>query len=110
MHEITLQSIGDSCYFGGSALQCLLDQLVAAAGGEALFGLLAGSVIFVGFYIASDGDLATPTVALVLTGTVFVGMVPGSYGTIAAGVVAIGLAAAIWQVLQQYVMNPSTQR
>jgi hypothetical protein len=102
--------IADSCYFGGNALTCLLDQLVSGLGGEQLFGLLLGSVIFVAFYIGSGGDLATPTVALVLTGTVFIGMLPDSYQQIAYGVVVIGLAAAIWQVLKQYVFSGSVVR
>lgn len=104
---LPLQSISDSCYFsgGGSATSCLVDQWTAAFGGEALFGLIMGSVIFVAFYWAADGQIATPTVALILTGTVLVPMVPGSYGRIAMGVVVIGLAAAVWQVLQKYVMS-----
>jgi hypothetical protein len=61
------------------------------------------------FYVAAEGDIATPTVALILTGTVVVSMVPGSYGTIGAGVVAIGLSAALWQVVQKYVLSPATQ-
>lgn len=98
-------SIGDSCYFGGDGLACLLDQIVSAFGGEALFGLIAGSVIFVGFYIAGEGSLATPTVALVLTGTVTMSMLPASYSRIAYGIVLIGLAAALWQVMQKYVFS-----
>lgn len=100
-----MQDIGNSCYFGGDALTCLLDQLVGATGGKALFGFLLGSIIFVVFYIASDGDLATPTTALVLTGTVFVGMLPSAFQDIAYAVVLIGLAAALWQVVKQYVLS-----
>ena len=102
-------SIADSCYFGGDALGCLLDQLVSAFGGEAMFGLLLGAVIFVVFYIASNGDLAAPTVALILTGTVTVSMVPANYGRIAYGIVIIGLSAALWQVFQKYVLSGVTQ-
>jgi len=100
-----MQSISNSCYFGGDALDCLLSQLTAAFGGPALFGLLLGGVIFVTFYIASDGDLATPTVALVLIGTVIIPMVPEQFQQIAYGVVVLGLAGAIWGVLQQYVFS-----
>lgn len=96
--------IEGSCYFGGDALSCLLDQLVGAFG-QSLFGLLAGAVLFYAFYIASEGDMATPTVALVLTGTVFVGMVPGQYQSIAMGVVVVGLAVALWQVVKKYVLS-----
>lgn len=98
-------TIGNSCYFGGDAVSCVLDQLVSAFGGQALFGLIAGGVIFTGFYIASEGSLATPTVALILTGTVTIPMLPASYSRIAYGIVLIGLTAAIWQVMQKYVFS-----
>jgi hypothetical protein len=101
--------IASSCYFGGDALNCLLSQLVAATGGNAMFGLMAGALIFMVFYIASEGDMATPTVALILTGTVFVAMVPDNYGEIGAAIVMLGLAAAIWQVLKQYVLSGAAQ-
>lgn len=104
-HTIALQSLAESGPFGGNALQWLLDTLVSAFGGPALFGLLLGSVIFVAFYIASNGDLATPTVALILTGTVTISMIPANYERIAYGVVVIGLGAALWQVLKQYVLS-----
>lgn len=104
-----MQSIGNSCYFGGDALSCLLDQLVAAFGGEALFGILLGGVIFAVFWVAAEGDLATPTVALILSGTVIIAMVPANYQAIAGGVVLIGLAAALFQGLQKYVLSGTTQ-
>lgn len=104
-----LQSISGSCYFGGSALTCLLDQLVGSLGGTSLFGFLLGAFIFGAFYLASDGDLATPTVALVLSGTVIVGMLPRQFQEIAYGVVLIGLGVAVWQVLQRYVLSGATQ-
>ena len=102
---LVLQSFADSGPFGGDALQWLLGTLVSAFGGPALFGLLLGAIIFVVFYVSADGDLATPTVALILTGTVTVSMIPANYQSIAYGVVVIGLAAALWQVLQQYVLS-----
>ncbi len=102
---IPLQNLADSCYFGGSAVSCLLDQLVAATGGGGLFGALAGGVLFIVFYVAGDGGMATPTVAVILTGSVFVSMVPAGYQSLAMGVVVIGLSAAIWQVVQKYVLQ-----
>ena len=98
-------TIGDSCYFGGNALACAIDQLVGAFGGEALFGLIAGSLLFGVFYVAAGGSMATPTVALILTGTVIIPMLPGSYSQMATAVVLIGLAAALWQVVQKYVFS-----
>jgi hypothetical protein len=106
---LPLQSIGSSCYFGGDALTCVLDQLVGSLGGTSLFGFLLGAFIFGVFYIASEGDLPTSTVALVLSGTVIVGMLPRQYQEIAYGVVLIGLGVAVWQVLQRYVLAGATQ-
>lgn len=109
LQTITPQDFTGSGPFSGDALTWLLDTLVSAFGGPALFGLLLGAIIFVAFYVAAEGDIATPTVALILTGTVTISMVPGNYGQIAYGVVLIGVAAALWQVLQQYVMSGTTQ-
>lgn len=95
----------DSGPLGGDALGWLIGTLVSAFGGPALFGLLLGAVIFVTFYVAADGDMATPTVALILTGTVTISMIPANFQSIAYGVVVIGLAAALWQVLQTYVLS-----
>ncbi len=105
MNAIILQSIADSGPFDGNALQWLLDTLVSAFGGPALFGLLLSAVIFVAFYVATNGDITTPTVALVLVGTVTVSMVPGNYSRIAYGIVVIGLGAAVWQVIKTYVIS-----
>jgi len=103
--DIILQSLSDSGPFSGNALTWLLDTLVSAFGGPAMFGLLLSAVIFVAFYWASDGDLATPTVALVLIGTVTVSMVPENYSRLAYGIVIMGLGAAMWQVVKRYVLS-----
>lgn len=108
----TLQSIsgiGDSCYFGDRPLVCLTDQYASAFGSEGLFGLLIGAVLFMAFYVAGDGDMATPTVALILTGSVLMPTLPGQYSQIGMYVVVIGLGAALWQVIQKYTLSPATQ-
>jgi hypothetical protein len=103
---VPLQSIGNSCYFGGNALVCLLDQLTAAAGGPGLLGVMTGGVLFLTLYIAGNGSMATPTVAVILVGSALVPMVPGQYQQMAIAIVVIGLAAALWQILQQWVLSP----
>lgn len=97
--------ISGSCWFSGDALSCLLATLVSGFGGPNLFGLLMGATLFVAFYVASDGSIAVPTVALILSGTVILPLVPGNYQSIAGGVVLIGLAAALWGVIKQYVLS-----
>jgi len=91
--------------FNGDAVAWTIDTLVSAFGGQGLFGLFLGAIIFIAFYVAADGDLATPTVALILTGTVTVSMVPAQYQQLAVGVVVIGVAAALWQAAQAYVLE-----
>lgn len=100
--------IGGSCYFGGDALSCLINQWVVAFGGPNVFGLLTGSLLFIAFYIASDGSISVPAVALLLVGTVLIPALPAQYSAIATTVVFIGLAAAVFAVMQRYVLNPST--
>lgn len=104
MYGILLQSISDGP-FDGNALQWLLDLLVRSFGGQALFGLLLSAVIFIVLYVATNGDLATPTVALVLIGTVTVPMVPSNYSRIAYGIVLMGLGGALLSVFKSYVMS-----
>lgn len=101
--------IQSSCYIGTNALTCLLDQLTVAFGGPALMGVLAGATIFGVFYVAADRSLATPTVALILTGTVLTAMVPQKYVGASVSLVMIGLAVAMWQVYRQYASHPSLQ-
>ena len=100
--------VGGSCYFGSDPLSCLIDQWVVAFGGPNLLGLLAASLLFIGFYIASEGSVSVPAVALLLVGTVLIPALPAQYSSIATTVVFVGLAAAIFAVLQRYVLNPST--
>lgn len=102
-----LLSLKGSGPFSGDAMQWLIDTLISAFGGQSMFGLLLAGVIFFVFYWASDGDFATPTVALILTGTVTVSMLPASYQRLSYVIVVIGLGAAVWQVLKTYVLNPT---
>lgn len=109
MQQVTPQDFTGSGPFSSDAMSWLLETLVSAFGGPALFGLLLAAVIFVVFYIAAEGSLPTPTVALILTGTVSVSMMPQQYADIAYVLVLIGLAAGLWQVLQMYVLSGVTQ-
>jgi hypothetical protein len=103
MTDIVLQSVAESGPFDGDALGWILD-LWTSAFGVGLFGLLLSGFLFVIFYVASDGDFAVATIALILSGTVTVSMVPKQYGDLALSIVVLGLAAALWGVVKQYVL------
>lgn len=104
----TAVDIGGSCYFGDQPLRCFIEQYVGGFGSPAAFGLLLGVSMFMTLYVAGDGDMATPTVALVLFGGVLIPTLPGNFGEIGMAIVVIGLAAVLWQVVQKYVLSPST--
>jgi len=104
-----LQSLADSGLFSGDALDWLLGLLVSATGGEAIFGVFAGGVLYLVFYIAAEGDIAVPTTVLILTSTVFVAMVPEQYGSLSAGVAIIGVAAVTFGAIQRYVLSGAAQ-
>lgn len=96
-----LQSISNSCYFD-SAIACLLDQYIAAFGGQGTFGLIAGGTLFATFFIVSNGRLTPPAVILLLTGGVVVPLLPGQFGTLAGTIVLLGLAGAVFAAARKY--------
>lgn len=99
--------ISGSCYLGSDALTCLIDQWINAFGGPELFGLLVASTIFIVMYIASDGSISVPAVAILLIGGPLIPLLPAQYSSLATTIVFIGLAAAVFAALQRYVANPS---
>jgi hypothetical protein len=86
---------------------CVLPQLVAAVGGQQLFGVLIGGSLIVGLWWAGEGDLATPATATVLVGGVMFPLLPASYLGIARTVALLGLAAMILAAVEKYYLEGS---
>jgi len=103
--------LADYCLFDGStgAVDCGAQQFVGAFGTPGLFAVVLAVLIFGVFYLLSGGNLAVPTVALILSGVALVEMLPSNYAQVAGYLVIIGLAAAMFQVVQKYVLSPATQ-
>jgi hypothetical protein len=76
--------------------------------GEGVFGLLVGSVLYLALYIAGNGDMTVPTVVCILVATLAFPILPNQFNPIAWSVLLVGAAAAVLQVLQRYVLDPST--
>ncbi len=71
-------------------------------GGDAMVGLLVGSALMMALYIHS-GDMALPTVVLILiSGTLFTTL-PGDFQQTAMGVMTVGIAAALFEAFRRYV-------
>lgn len=100
--------LSNSCYLSqGNKVDCVLNDLTAAVGGEAAFGVLVAAAIFVSLYIAGNGDLTTPTVALIFIGSVFVPLLPPQFRRIAFALVVVGVAGAGLTLVRKYVLSPA---
>jgi len=94
------------CYLDGQGwLQCALDQMVAATGGEGVFGLLVGSTLLLTFYIVSGGRLATASTLTVLIGTIMVPSLPSQYQTVAVTIMFLGLFGGLLKLAERYVLE-----
>jgi len=84
---------------------CVFPQLVAATGGEGMFGFLVGSTLIAGLWLAGDGGLATPATVTVLLGGLLFPTLPPKYLGIARVVTFLGLAAALLAGIEKYYLE-----
>lgn len=94
------------CYVSNNPdwLGCAFDGFTSAFGGQATFGLIvAGAVIFV-MYRAS-GEMTLPTVTTILLGGFAIPMLPAQYRAMALSITVVGIAAALWIVVERYVLS-----
>jgi len=104
-----LQNAGAlDCYAQGAEgdlLQCVLDDLTLAVGGEAVFGLLVGATTILALYVAGNGDAATPTVATILLGAVAVPVLPPQFRGAAYGILVVGVAFGVFAAAGRWVLR-----
>jgi hypothetical protein len=86
-----------------------LSTLVGAMGGDQTFGLLFGGTTLLAFWLAGNGDLAVPTILLVLAGPLLWSLLPGQFVGFARGLLVIGIAAGFLEIGRRYVLNPGAQ-
>ncbi len=87
---------------GPSAWAEVIMDIYVFMPGEAWVGLIIGSGLMMALYVHS-GDMALPTVVLILLSSVLFGMLPGDYQQTAMGIMVIGIAAAIFEAFRRYV-------
>lgn len=105
---IPIQAGDLSCYTKGTQgdlLQCTLDDLTSAAGGEAVFGLFVGSIVIISLYIAGDGDPAVPTVATILLGAFAVPILPPAFRAAGYAILVLGVAFAMYHAAGNWVLR-----
>jgi len=96
-------------YADGGLLEAVLSDLVAATGGEALFGSLIAGTLVLTLWIAGKRDLATPSAVLILIGGVAFTMLPGNYVGIARTIIILGGVAGVMAVARRYVLSPGAR-
>lgn len=99
------------CYStpGNNLMTCVLDDVVAALGGEASFGLIVGGAVLFSLWWANDGRLGTPAVVVLVTGGILLPLLPAQYATIAQAFAFIGLVASIVVIGQRYFLDPNSR-
>lgn len=95
------------CYTtaGNDLLTCLLDDSVAAFGGEAMMGTVIGAAIILAGFWANDGRMGTPAVIVIVSGGLLVPLLPAPYAGVARAIMFIGLVAAAVAVGQRYLLR-----
>lgn len=114
MLGLPLQSINSTppaearCYLENPQgwLDCALNQQSSAVGGDPVWGLVAGGMLLLAFYVASGRRLDVPAVVMTLLGGFLVPALPASYQNIALVIAFMGLVTAAFAALRKYVMNP----
>lgn len=84
---------------------CALDQISAAFGGQGVFGLFVGGLVFTVGYFTTDGDVVTPSVILILLGGILIPSLPSQYQMLAATLMFVGGVGAVMQLLNRYVFG-----
>jgi hypothetical protein len=93
----------------GGLLEMLLGMLTSSFGGEGMFGVLVGGATLFAFYLAGEGDLAAPTVLLVLAGAFLWPVLPGAYAGFARSLLILGLASGFIAIGRRYVLDPGAR-
>lgn len=96
-----------ACYTtpGNNLLTCILDDVTAAFGGEAMFGVIVGAFVILASYWANDGRVGTPVIIVMVSAGLLIPTLPEPYAGIARAFMFMGLVAAIVAVGQRYFLE-----
>jgi hypothetical protein len=94
------------CYVSDNPdwLGCAFDGFASAFGGQAAFGLIVAGAVVLVMYRAS-GEMTLPTVTTILLGGFAIPTLPAQYRTMALSITVVGIAAALWMVVERYVLS-----
>ena len=97
-----------ACYRGGGMLECAIGDMGAAFGGPTAFGLIAGGALILSLYVASDFDIAAPTVGTILIGGMLIPALPAGFQSIGLSIMALGAIVGLFVAARRYVLQVGT--
>lgn len=86
---------------------CLLPDVVAGLGGQALFGLIVGGAALAALVKANDYHIGTPAVVVLGGGAMLIPLLPAQYAQVARAIAFVGLVAALVAVGKRYFLDPN---
>jgi hypothetical protein len=89
----------------GDAYGCMIDQTIAAFGGDAVMGLIVGGMVVLSLYISSSYHPAPPSIGTMLIGGLLIPILPQQHQGTAMVIMLIGFIAGVWVLLRRYVME-----
>ena len=99
--------IGD--YADGGLLDAVINDVVAASGGEAMFAVLIIGLVNLCYWVAGGRDLALPAVFTIATAFMAFPLLPGRFLSIARALIVLGVASLLLELARRYVMDPGTR-
>jgi hypothetical protein len=107
IQTVILQACEASRWLAGEWHNCVFEPVPDLVG-VPVFGLIVASMLYMTLYVAGSGNLTTPTVVSILLATALFPVIPDQFSGIAWSILLIGGAGASFQILQKYVLDPST--
>lgn len=100
---LALQATDIDCLTStGDGWACFIQAMANAFYGQTVFGIVVGSMLVLGLYIASDYHPAPPSIGTMLLGGVMVPALPPQYHATAQVVMLIGFITGIYFLLRRY--------
>lgn len=107
MIEILLQNTTapKNWWIEGEFFKALFKPIVTLLG-EPTVGVLISGVVLMSFYVAGRGNLAAPSVLLILMAPIALGFLPAWATGVAWTVGFVGLVSGLMSLARRYVMQP----
>ena len=91
----------------GDLTGCVLEGVFSAGPSPEIMAFVLGCMLLTSLYLAGDGSVVVPAVALIIFGSILVPLLPGQYRSLAYTVVVIGITVASFYAYQRFAVRRS---